>query len=219
MGSELQLSYFPLRLKERRNALGLSQDALSKKMEQEGEHVSVKTINTWEKTSGGVQTGPKSAHLISLCRVLDCEPEYLFGEIATPHKATADVQEQTGLSLLAVDNLISAANAPFEGPMREEISENPRDRLREFEIGRFAKIRFLELLLENDVEWEKMAVAAYDYQRQMQEFRKDDLHTVDGIRHDQFANVAKEEAKEALSRLFVKIKWDVLDGIEWKGEE
>jgi hypothetical protein len=62
-------------------------------------------------------------------------------------------------------------------------------------------------------------VAAYDYRKQIQLFNREPLHTVNGIRHDQFASVAKETAKEALSDLFRKITWDVLDGIEWTGEE
>lgn len=143
-----------------------------------------------------------------LCEVLDCDMDYLFGLIDTPKHAHADIMEETGLSELAVANLLAYAGAPDEGKMDELITGSLHDNLRAYEIGRFAKIRFIELLLENSDELERLAVAAYDYRRQMQLYEGSPLHDINGIRHDQFAGVAKEEAKEALSALLEKIKWD-----------
>lgn len=143
-----------------------------------------------------------------LCEVLDCDMDYLFGLIDTPKHAHTDIMEETGLSEPAVANLLVCAGAPDECKIDELLTECPHDNLRAYEIGRFAKIRFIELLLENSDELERLAVSAYDYRRQMQLYERSPLHDIEGIRHDQFAGVAKEEAKEALSALLEKIKWD-----------
>lgn len=169
------------------------------------------TVAKWEHGT----TFPPCQIIPDLCAALNCDAGYLFGEFDTPRKAVSDIQDETGLSLLAAENLLVIAGAPFESPMDDILEDSPHDRLRNLEIARFAKIRFVEAILENAEELERLAVAAYDYRKQMQFFEQDSLKTIEGIRHDQFAGLAKEAAKEALTDLLDCIKWDVFAGPEW----
>ena len=193
------------------NGRQLTLDALSEEI-----GVTRQTLSKWEKGTG---EGPTLWDMVRLCDFYKCDLGYLTGEYECRTRITTDIREETGLSELAVDNLRIAAGGPDEGPMSDIIEGCPHDRLRDYEVGRFAKIRFVEALLENPEEWERIAVAAFDYRRQMQYFDEDRTGTVEGVRHDQFANVAKETAKEALADLFTKIAWDTFDGIEWNTEE
>lgn len=168
-------------------------------------NVARQTISRWEQGKG---IGPTVLDLQRMCDVFGCDYGYLIGDYECRTRKATDIRDETGLSELAIDNLLVCAGAPDEGKIDEFLAECPHDNLRAYEIGRFAKIRFIELLLENSDELERLAVAAYDYRRQMQLYEGSPLHDINGIRHDQFAGVAKEEAKEALSALLEKIKWD-----------
>lgn len=168
-------------------------------------NVARQTISKWEQGKG---VGPTVLDLQRMCDVFGCDYGYLIGDYECRTRKATDIRDETGLSELAIDNLLVCAGAPDEGKIDELLTECPHDNLRAYEIGRFAKIRFIELLLENSDELERLAVAAYDYRRQMQLYERSPLHDIKGIRHDQFAGVAKEEAKEALSALLEKIKWD-----------
>lgn len=168
-------------------------------------NVARQTISKWEQGKG---VGPTVLDLQRMCDVFGCDYGYLIGDYECRTRKATDIRDETGLSELAIDNLLVCAGAPDEGKIDELLTECPHDNLRAYEIGRFAKIRFIELLLENSDELERLAVAAYDYRRQMQLYERSPLHDIEGIRHDQFAGVAKEEAKEALSALLEKIKWD-----------
>lgn len=168
-------------------------------------NVARQTISKWEQGKG---VGPTVLDLQRMCDVFGCDYGYLIGDYECRTRKATDIRNETGLSELAIDNLLVCAGAPDEGKIDELLTECPHDNLRAYEIGRFAKIRFIELLLENSDELERLAVAAYDYRRQMQLYENSPLHDIKGIRHDQFAGVAKEEAKEALSALLEKIKWD-----------
>lgn len=196
------------RIQNERKDHGLSLEALAGEI-----GVTRQTLSKWEKGDNG--TSPALWDLLRLCELFDCDFGYLIGDYECRTRITTDIRNQTGLSELAVVNLCIAADGPEKGRMDEILESCPRDELRGYEVGRFAKIRFVEALLENTEEWERIAVNAYDYRKQMQLFEAEPLDTVDGIRHDQFANVAKEVAKEALSGLFSKIMWDVFNGIEW----
>lgn len=168
-------------------------------------NVARQTISKWEQGKG---VGPTVLDLQRMCDVFGCDYGYLIGDYECRTRKATDIRNETGLSELAIDNLLVCAGAPDEGKIDELLTECPHDNLRAYGIGRFAKIRFIELLLENSDELERLAVAAYDYRRQMQLYENSPLHDIKGIRHDQFAGVAKEEAKEALSALLEKIKWD-----------
>lgn len=177
--------------------------------------VTRQTISKWEKGEG---TGPTVWDLVRLCEFFGCDYGYLIGDYACRTRIATDIREETGLSELAVTNLLIAAGGPDEGEMKLPVAESPRDNLRSYEIGRFAKIRFIEALLEHTEELERLAVAAYDYRRQMQLYGFEPNDTVEGIRHDQFADVAKGNGKEALADLFKKIEWDIFNGPEWTGK-
>lgn len=209
------VSKFGVNIQKRREQLGLTQTQLAEKIWEEeiktsdNEPSAVKEQK--RKNIGNYENGkfPKGGDIYyRLCKVLDCDMDYLFGLIDTPKHAQTDIMKETGLSEPAVANLLVCAGAPDEGKMDELITGSLHDNLRAHEIGRFAKIRFIELLLENSDELERLAVAAYDYRQQMQLFEGSPQHDIEGIRHDQFAGVAKEAAKEALSMLLQKIKWD-----------
>lgn len=60
--------------------------------------------------------------MLLLCKVLDCDTDYLLGKIDIPHKATADVMSITGLSEDAVDVLIGMKQAKDSTPISIENS-------------------------------------------------------------------------------------------------
>lgn len=60
-----------------------------------------KTISKWETGETAIPIN----RLATICEVLDCDMDYLFGKIATPKNTTASVMQQTQLSEDAV-NLI-----------------------------------------------------------------------------------------------------------------
>ena len=180
---------------ERVNCGYKSQDALAEKM-----NVCRQTVASWERGEN-LSVGD----LVRLCNLFSCDFGYLIGEYECKRRIATDIREETGLSASASLNLSIIANARCEGAMNEIITASSRDNLREYEIGRFAKIRFIEALLENDDLLEKLAVNAFDYLSEIRKHNTDSFHTVNGVRHDQFANIAKQNAQETLSSLFVRI--------------
>ena len=198
------------RIKQERTQKGVTLDFLAEKI-----GVTRQTLSKWEK---GESSGPTAWDILRMCDFFDCDYGYLIGDYSSRTRITTDLREETGLSELATENLRIAAGGPDEGPIDEGLAECLHDNLRSYEIGRLAKIKFVEALLENSDLWERIAVAAYDNQSQKRLSERDPLHTIQGIRHDQFASLAKEEAKEALSALFDKIKWDTLDDEYWTRE-
>jgi transcriptional regulator with XRE-family HTH domain len=191
-------------------------DAVNQLAENDGRafFLNEATLKQWEYGNNQINI----EWLPYLCTALRCDIGYIFGDYECRTRIATDIREETGLSELAVTNLLVAAGGPDEGEMKLPVAESPRDNLRSYEIGRFAKIRFIEALLEHTEELERLAVAAYDYRRQMQLYGFEPNDTVEGIRHDQFADVAKGNGKEALADLFKKIEWDVFNGPEWTGE-
>ena len=74
-----------------------------------------KKISYWE--SGKHE--PNIEDLLLLCKVLDCDTDYLLGKIDTPHKATADIVSTTGLSEEAVNVLMGMKKAKDSKPISE----------------------------------------------------------------------------------------------------
>lgn len=184
------------KLKTERVACGYkSQDALAEKM-----NVCRQTVASWERGEN-LNLGD----LVRLCNLFSCDFGYIVGEYECKRRTATDIREETGLSASASLNLSIIANARFDGAMDEIIISSTRENLREYEIGRFAKIRFIEALLENDDLLEKLAVNAFDYLSEMRKFNIDTFHTENGVRHDQLANLAKQNAQETLSSLFIRI--------------
>lgn len=208
------------RLSSAREKEGLSRkllcDTVNQLAEKDGRESTLNeaTLKQWEYGNNQINI----EWLPYLCTALRCDVGYVFGDYDCRTRTATDIREETGLSELAVHELLIAADGPDEGEMRLPVVESAHDRIRSYEIGRFAKIRFIEALLERTEELEKLAVAAYDFRLQMQLFEADPTGTVEGIRYDQFADVAKESGKEALADLFKGIEWDVLNGPEWNGE-
>lgn len=69
-----------------------------------------KTISNWER---GKAT-PSLADLIALCNILDCDIEYLIGDIDVPKKEVADVMAVTGLTQKAVDAFLQLSKDDME---------------------------------------------------------------------------------------------------------
>lgn len=99
MRSNLHISAFRGRLKARRKLLGMTQGDLAEKT-----GISIKTINTWE-SGDDMKVGPRSDHIISLCKALDCSFEYLFGGDEYPTLEHKQIQSEIGLSTKAIDRL------------------------------------------------------------------------------------------------------------------
>ena len=90
-----------MRIRERRDKLGMSRKKMSDLMRERGSKVNQKTIESWE-------LGRNDCSLINIpyiCEILDCDTEYLFGNSSTPHKETTTVMETTGLTQKAVEKL------------------------------------------------------------------------------------------------------------------
>lgn len=99
------------RLRSRRKELKYTQEALANKMQELGVEVETQTFKKWEvignQSSVGQKKSCSSYYIPALCKALDCDVEYLFGNSPTPHKEIADVAEATGLSKKAAEKLIS----------------------------------------------------------------------------------------------------------------
>ena len=49
---------------------------------------------------------PSFATLLKLCNYYNCDLDFLLGNIDTPHRAAADIEEQTGLSVEAAEKML-----------------------------------------------------------------------------------------------------------------
>lgn len=98
MSSEYNIEKMKERIKKQRISLGLKQEELALKI-----NVSRTTIISWESKEGVI---PKIEFLLSLCEVLQCDTDYLLGKIDMPRNATTDIHKYTGLSEMAINNLV-----------------------------------------------------------------------------------------------------------------
>ena len=245
MRYKLTIDGFPDRLREMRKKYGITQTELSIAMSK-GEkitpkvrdktgkkdkaaetdealslRVSIKTIQAWENPPvNGTWTGPRIEHVISLCNVFDCDFEYLFGGIPETKRAVADIEAETGLSELAVSSLLSAAAASRQGPLDRHKVDYCPDGLRRYEIGRHAKLRFLEALLIHVDLWEELAAHAFDYYRQNQIDKMfGDVGSLlnpysGGTPPKRLAQLAAIQAERTLSKLVEALKWNALGWFE-----
>lgn len=100
-GNNISKKDFGTILVERRKACGYkSHDALAEKLNLQGGR---KKVERWE--SG--KSEPSSSELKELCAVLNCDPEYLWGDIKETRKEISSVASVTGLSELAIRALSS----------------------------------------------------------------------------------------------------------------
>lgn len=102
MGNKLHISNFISRLKSLRNEKKWTQQNLADSMD-----VDLKTVRNWENTKldPPACNGMKLTHFINLCEKLECDPEYLIGDLPTKRKTTADIVAETGLSEEAAESL------------------------------------------------------------------------------------------------------------------
>lgn len=170
MGNRYDITGIGKRIKQRRKTLGLSQSALAGAM---GLNTDRRTIGNWE--SGSTKPGGAETY-ISLCDVLDCDMEYLFGNSKTPHKETASAMEITGLSEKAIDTLRSLnSGANAYAARKEDIDKSSAiwGDAREAITGRYSlyALQFLNALICSDsikgialafTEWKRAAQSALD---------------------------------------------------------
>ena len=119
-------------MKERRFALKITSHEKLADQLFPGEYGSLdskrKKIAKWE--NGYAE--PSASEFRRLCNVLECDPEYLWGNINTPRRNTQTVMEATNLSQKAVETLTSATTTGTETPgcfkpghIIDTILENP----------------------------------------------------------------------------------------------
>lgn len=102
MGNKLHTSNFVSRLKRLRDNKHWTQQKLASII-----NVGLKTVRNWEKEeSAPACNGMRLDNFISLCNELECDPEYLIGDLPTPRKVNSDIISETGLSESAVESLL-----------------------------------------------------------------------------------------------------------------
>jgi DNA-binding XRE family transcriptional regulator len=98
MSNDFHINEFGKRIKAIRKKRKKTQEELAELLK-----VSRKTIQNWE--SG--KTLPEEIPLLkSICLTLDCDLDYLFGNIPDYKRAVTDICDETGLSSVAVSNIL-----------------------------------------------------------------------------------------------------------------
>ena len=92
--------------------LPIDYEILEKRTQKRNRRISslLKTYLEWEKkeTTASLADTPFSmTHLRILKEILDCDYEFLFCEIDTPHKYTNHLVHQTGLNISTIEKLLS----------------------------------------------------------------------------------------------------------------
>lgn len=92
--------------------LPIDYEILEKRTQKRNRRISslLKTYLEWEKketTSSLADTPFSMTHLRILKEILDCDYEFLFCEIDTPHKYTNHLVHQTGLNISTIEKLLS----------------------------------------------------------------------------------------------------------------
>ena len=110
------------RIAAERQRAKLSQIALAKKLNLSKD--SRQSVSRWENWKKRKVT-PSLEHMVQLCKIFDCEMDYLFGEISERTHATTDICTETGLTAEAVERLrqwnITAHPAPEDGRSSDNI--------------------------------------------------------------------------------------------------
>lgn len=87
------------RIKAEREALGLSKEALGEML-----NVNRNTITAWERQDDKGRY-PPLGDLARMCKLFNCELDYLLGEYNCKTRAATDIQAETGLSEKAIGRL------------------------------------------------------------------------------------------------------------------
>ena len=136
---------------------------------------------------------------IKLSEALDCDLEYLFDLQTEPRRSTREIEELTNLSELASTNLRIAADSYKEDINLELAKESY---FHDFEVGKKSKLLFLQHLLENSDEWEKISVSYFDYKKEIEKANIAPYELVHDVSHEQFAEIYISKAQAALRGLF-----------------
>lgn len=116
MSSKKSLNYdiskFSAVIAKRRDELKLTQKGLAQAVfRDELNDPDVSTLESKRKIINGYENSKSPKYpsnpetYCRLCKELDCDLDYLFGAISTPHRETTDIIEETGLSEKAVNRL------------------------------------------------------------------------------------------------------------------
>lgn len=89
--------YFSPEVKNLRKKCRITQEAMADKL-----HVSLKTLQNWENQKACPDT---IESIFLLCDILECDTEYLFGLQSLPRRIDADIYDETGLPLAAIESL------------------------------------------------------------------------------------------------------------------
>lgn len=120
------------RIKQRRAELDLTQQKLAQKINY-GDHT---TISKWEN---GHQP-PSIDQLMELCKVLNCEVGFLFGDYDMPKWKPAGFQEATGLSNSSCEMLDNISKYPTIHYFLDDLLSLPPEILEDIAKKYFAHI-------------------------------------------------------------------------------
>ena len=90
------------RLQKRRKMFFKSQDEFAEALQIADR----KTVGNWETGTVSIPIN----RLADICKLLDCDMDYLFGKIDIPKNSTCNVMKETGLSQTAVEKIIAWKN-------------------------------------------------------------------------------------------------------------
>jgi transcriptional regulator with XRE-family HTH domain len=197
--SELQsiCSLIAERLRARRKELKYRQEDLA-----EYGGPSKDTVIKWE--SGNKIESCEFGSFLRLCKSLECDAAYFFGDIDAPTKPIQDICDETGLTLQAYYNLAAAASRE-KNDFRPELLHSSNSELQSFNKATVSKIDFLNALLENDQQWEKIASYAFDYAYNKS---SKDVNTV------QYSEIALYNAARECMKLIEGMKWTYIKEIQ-----
>ena len=108
------ISKFSAVIAKRRDELKLTQKGLAQAVfrdELNTPNADASTLESKRKIINGYENSKSPKYpsnpetYCRLCEELDCDLDYLFGAISTPHRETTDIIEETGLSEKAVNRL------------------------------------------------------------------------------------------------------------------
>ncbi len=214
-------SKFGERVKTRRKELGITQKDLAKKL------WSIEIYSHPNKTEKETNTHIENARkrVISyendnvfpdnpdiycrLCEYLDCDLNYLLGGMiyengklveCPPNPIEGEIEAQLHLSSIASSHLRIAVDSYTNDKINETSANSPQ--FHNFEIGKKAKLLFLQLLLENPDFWEEIAVAYFDHIVEREKSKVSPNESTAGFSHLDLSEIHTAKAQASLKKLF-----------------
>lgn len=90
-------------------------------------HVSIANVKTWEREKRPVL--PRLDTLLDMCDLFNCDLDYLVGRIEEPTHDIKFIHEKTGLSVEAIQKLISLKDSGMEDLISDIVEHKNADRL------------------------------------------------------------------------------------------